>query len=282
MTILYSDDLAEKLDESIKGRVEKLSKEGNTPCLAIVRVGENPNDISYEKGLLKKSDIYGIEVKQVLLDVEISTEELIAEIEKLNNDDHVTGVILFRPLPKHIDDKEVEESLDYRKDVDAMTSKSLAKVFQGETDGFQPATPYACMKLLEAYDIDLKGKNVAIIGRSMVLGKPLAMMMLNENATVTICHSRTKDLPEVTKAADIVVSATGRAKSVTRDYVNPDSIVVDVGVSADENGKLSGDADFEDLKDYVAGITPRTHGIGKITSTLLMDQVVQAKEKSLS
>lgn len=279
--ILTSNDLAVKLEENIISRVEKLREENHVPKLAIVRVGENPNDISYEKSLVKKGENYKIDIQRVLLDESITTEELKGEIEKLNNDDSVTGMIIFRPLPKHIDDEVIQQTVCWKKDVDCMTPTNLAKIFQGDFSSFQPATPYASMKILEYYDIDLEGKNVAIVNRSMVLGKPMAMMVLGKNGTPIICHSRTKDLKKILKEADVVVTATGRAKSLTRDFLTEDSIVIDVGVSMGEDGKLSGDADFEDLKDFVKGITPRLGGVGKITSTLLMDQIVQAKEKSL-
>lgn len=279
--ILTSNDLAVKLEENIISRVEKLREENHVPKLAIVRVGENPNDISYEKSLVKKGENYKIDIKRVLLDESITTEELKSEIEKLNNDDSVTGMIIFRPLPKHIDDEVIQQTVCWKKDVDCMTPTNLAKIFQGDFSSFQPATPYASMKILEYYDIDLEGKNVAIVNRSMVLGKPMAMMVLGKNGTPIICHSRTKDLKKILKEADVVVTATGRAKSLTRDFLTEDSIVIDVGVSMGEDGKLSGDADFENLKDFVKGITPRLGGVGKITSTLLMDQIVQAKEKSL-
>ncbi|MEJ8751290.1 bifunctional 5,10-methylenetetrahydrofolate dehydrogenase/5,10-methenyltetrahydrofolate cyclohydrolase [Lagierella sp. ICN-221743] len=279
--ILTSNDLAVKLEENIISRVEKLREENHVPKLAIVRVGENPNDISYEKSLIKKGENYKIDIQRVLLDESITTEELKGEIEKLNNDDSVTGMIIFRPLPKHIDDEVIQQTVCWKKDVDCMTPTNLAKIFQGDFSSFQPATPYASMKILEYYDIDLEGKNVAIVNRSMVLGKPMAMMVLGKNGTPIICHSRTKDLKKILKEADVVVTATGRAKSLTRDFLTEDSIVIDVGVSMGEDGKLSGDADFEDLKDFVKGITPRLGGVGKITSTLLMDQIVQAKEKSL-
>lgn len=279
--ILTSNDLAVKLEEDIISRVDKLREKNEVPKLAIVRVGENPNDISYEKSLIKKGEKYKIDIKQVLLDESIATEELKSEIEKLNEDDSVTGMIIFRPLPKHIDDEVIQQTVCWKKDVDCMTPTNLAKIFQGDFSSFQPATPYASMKILEYYGIDLEGKSVAIVNRSMVLGKPMAMMVLGKNGTPTICHSRTKDLKKVLKEADVVVTATGRAKSLTREFLTEDSIVIDVGVSMGEDGKLSGDADFEDLKDYVKGITPRLGGVGKITSTLLMDQIVQAKEKSL-
>lgn len=279
--ILTSNDLAVKLEEDIISRVDKLREKKEVPKLAIVRVGENPNDISYEKSLIKKGEKYKIDIKQVLLDESITTEELKREIEKLNEDDSVTGMIIFRPLPKHIDDEVIQQTVCWNKDVDCMTPTNLAKIFQGDFSSFQPATPYASMKILEYYGIDLEGKSVAIVNRSMVLGKPMAMMVLGKNGTPTICHSRTKDLKKVLKEADVVVTATGRAKSLTREFLTEDSIVIDVGVSMGEDGKLSGDADFEDLKDYVKGITPRLGGVGKITSTLLMDQIVQAKEKSL-
>lgn len=279
--IMSSNELAKQLEEDIISRVKVLAEKNATPKLAIVRVGDNPNDISYEKSLLKKGDSYGIEVEQVILDANIATEELKNKMEELNNNNTVTGIIMFRPLPKHIDEDLIQETISWRKDVDCMSPLNLAKIFQGDFTSFQPATPFASMKILEYYNVDLSGKNVAIVNRSMVLGKPLAMMVLDKNGTPIICHSKTKNLKKILKEADVVVTATGRAKSLTREFLTEDSIVIDVGVSLDSDGKLSGDADYEDLKDYVKGITPRLGGVGKITSTLLMEQIVTAKENSL-
>ncbi len=279
--ILTSNDLAVQLEESIVSRVKKLKEGNNTPKLAIVRLGENPNDISYEKSLIKKGETYGIDIKQVPLDDSITTDELKKEIEKLNDDDSVTGMIVFRPLPKHIEAEVIQQTVSWKKDVDCMTPINLSKIFQGDFSSFKPATPYAAIKILEYHGIELEGKKVAIINRSMVLGRPLAMMVLEKNGTPIICHSRTKDIKNILKDADVVVSATGRAKSLTRDFLTEDSIVIDVGVSMDKDGNLSGDTDFEDLKDFVKGITPRLGGVGKITSTLLMAQIVKAKENSL-
>ena len=279
--IMSSNELAKQLEEDIISRVKVLAEKNATPKLAIVRVGDNPNDISYEKSLLKKGDSYGIEVEQVILDANIATEELKNKMEELNNNNTVTGIIMFRPLPKHIDEDLIQETISWRKDVDCMSPLNLAKIFQGDFTSFKPATPFASMKILEYYNVDLSGKNVAIVNRSMVLGKPLAMMVLDKNGTPIICHSKTKNLKKILKEADVVVTATGRAKSLTREFLTEDSIVIDVGVSLDSDGKLSGDADYEDLKDYVKGITPRLGGVGKITSTLLMEQIVTAKENSL-
>lgn len=276
--ILKGKDVATKLKEEIKDRVQQLKDKGTAPKLAVLRVGENPNDLSYEKGILKNCDNLGLESEIVAVEESISTEELLKKMEELNNDDSIHGILMFRPLPKHIDEKQMQEAIDPAKDVDCMHPYNLARVFASDKDTLEPATPRSAMEILKYYDIDLTGKHVVIVNRSMVLGRPLAMMMLSENASPMICHSKTRDLPELTKAADVVVLAAGRAKSFGEEYFNEDSIIIDVGVSEAEDGSIAGDADYDKLVDKVKAITPVPGGVGAMTTTLLLNQVVRACE----
>ncbi len=219
----------------------------------------------------------GIESKVYERDRDIKTEELVELIEELNRDDEISGILVFRPLPDHIDEDIIRNVISPEKDVDCMHPLNLENIFEGKMDGFAPCTPpKAAMEILKYYDIPLEGKNVVVVNRSMVVGKPLAMMLLNENATVTICHSRTKNLNEVTKNADIVVVALGRAKFFDESYFTEESIVIDVGVSLDENGKLSGDADYDRVLPLVNKITPVPGGVGSVTTSILLSQVVLA------
>lgn len=274
--ILRGKDVAQEIKEKIVEDVEALKKEGKEPTMGIVRLGSNPDDISYERSIIKNCEKLGISTKVFENDLEMTTEELEKLMEKLNKDSSVSGILVFRPLPKHIDESRIRKSISPDKDIDCMHPLNLARVFEGDMSGFVPCTPKSAMEILLYNKVDLEGKNVVVINRSMVLGKPLAMMLLNENATVTICHSRTKDLPSITKAADVVVTALGRAKFFDKKYFNEDSICIDVGVSMDDDGKLSGDIDYEPVSELVKMITPVPGGVGSVTTSLLLSQVVKA------
>ncbi len=201
-------------------------------------------------------------------------------MERLNNDKDIQGILVFRPYPKHLNENVINSSIALNKDVDCMHPLNLERIFEGDLEGFMPCTPEAVIEILKYYDIDLKGKNIVIINRSMVVGKPLSMMSLAHNATVTICHSKTIDLPSITKKADIVVTAIGKAKLIKEEYFNKDSIVIDVSINVDENGKLCGDVDFEDVEEKVGAITPVPKGVGSVTTTLLLKHIVEAAERN--
>ncbi len=279
--ILRGKPVATQLKEETSERVAKLREKGIDPKLAVLRVGANPNDISYERGILKNCDNLGITAQVVEVEESVDTQGLLAVLEELNGDDSVDGILMFRPLPRHLDEKLISESIDPNKDVDCMHPYNLAKVFASDTSGLEPATPRSAMEILKFYGIELTGKRVAIINRSMVLGRPLAMMMLKENASPIICHSKTDDLKGLTKWADIVVLAAGRAKSFGEEYFTKDSIIIDVGVSEAEDGSIAGDADYENLVDKVKAITPVPGGVGSMTTTILLSQVVKACENKL-
>lgn len=274
--ILRGKAVADKIKEDIVKKVEELKKKDKYPTLAVVRLGKNPDDIYYEKSIIKNCDTLGIKTHIVEEEVDISSENLIKIIENLNEDESISGVLIFRPLPKHIDEDLIIKTLDPAKDVDGMTPANLSKLFEGDMTGFAPCTPKAAMEILKYYGVELEGKNVVVVNRSLVVGKPLAMMLLEENATVTICHSKTKDLPSVTKEADVVMTALGRAKMFDDKYFNEDSIVIDIGISDDEEGKMSGDIDYENVKDLVKMITPVPGGVGSVTTSLLLKNVVDA------
>lgn len=277
--ILKGKDVADKIKEKMVERIKVLNEKGLEPTLAIVRLGEDPSDISYEKGIIKNSEKLGIKTVIKEEPRDLKTEDLVKLIENLNEDDKISGILIFRPLPKQIDEELISKTISPDKDVDCMSPLNLAKIFEGDMTGFAPGTPKAAIEILLNNNIELEGKNVVVINRSLVVGKPLAMMLLEKNATVTICHSRTKDLDKITRDADIVMTALGKAKFLDGKYFNEDSIIIDIGVSMDQDGNMSGDVDFENVESKVAKITPVPRGVGSVTNTVLLDNIVKACEK---
>lgn len=278
--VLKGNVVAAKIKEDMIERIKKLEANGTYPTLGIVRLGDNASDVSYEKSIIKNCDALGIKSKVFEKETSMTTEELSSFIEELNNDKEISAILMFRPLPKHIDEEKIRNVISPAKDVDCMHPLNLEKIFEGDMSGFSPATPKAAMEILLFNEIPLEGKNVVVINRSMVVGKPLAMMLLEKNATVTICHSRTKNLDEITRNADVVVTALGKPKFFTEKYFTKDSIVIDVGVSMTEEGKLSGDVDYENVVNLVDKVTPVPGGVGSVTTTLLLNQVVLACENN--
>ncbi|SHE98715.1 bifunctional 5,10-methylenetetrahydrofolate dehydrogenase/5,10-methenyltetrahydrofolate cyclohydrolase [Caloramator proteoclasticus] len=274
--ILYGKQVAEKLSDEIIEEVRSLKEKGIEPKLAIVRVGKNEGDLSYERGALKRAEKLGIKVEVFELEEGVKTEDLIECIDKINNDALIHGILLFRPLPKNIDENKIKNYINPNKDVDCINPINVAKVMEGDKTGFAPCTPSAVIEILKHYGIELKGKNVVVIGRSMVVGKPLSMLLLNEDATVTICHSKTRNLKEITKKADILIVAIGRAKYINKEYVGENTVVIDVGINVDNVGNLCGDVDFEDVKDIVSDITPVPGGVGAVTNTVLFKNLINA------
>lgn len=274
--VLKGNVVAKEIKEQMKNKLMELAKVGKYPTLGIIRLGNNPGDISYEKSIIKACDAIGIKSNVYEEETSLDTKGLIELLERLNNDVNISGILLFRPLPKHIDEEVIRNAINPEKDVDCMHPLNLEKIFEGELSGFSPCTPKAAMEILLFNNIDLEGKNVVVINRSMVVGKPLAMMLLEKNATVTICHSRTKDLEEITKRADVIVTALGKPKFFDKKYFNENSIVIDVGVGIDAEGKLSGDVDYDNVFDLVKMITPVPGGVGSVTTTILLNQVMHA------
>ena len=273
---LLGKEVTAALNERIKADVAKLQEKGINPTLCIIRVGENGSDISYEKGATKRCETLGVACEKILLPADVSQDELLATIDKVNKDDHIHGVLLFRPLPKHLNQSVIGNALDPAKDVDCMTDGSMSGVFTGKKLGFPPCTPQACMEILDHYGVDCTGKKAVVIGRSLVVGKPAAMMLLKKNATVTICHTKTVDMPAVAREADILVVAAGRAGVVGADYVREGQTVIDVGINVNAEGKLCGDVDYAAVEPIVDAITPVPGGVGSVTTSVLVGHVVEA------
>ena len=278
--LMLGTEVAKAMKETLTLKTERLKEQGTVPCLAIVRVGERPDDISYERGAKKKMEGIGIECRSIVLEEAISMARFEEVIRGLNTEADVHGILLLRPLPKHLDEKQVKTWMDPEKDMDCMCDSNILKVFAGEKADYAPCTAEAVMEMLNYYQIPLAGKRVAIIGRSMVIGKPLAMLMLHAHATVTMCHSRSEEMDAICRNADILVAAAGKAKMVKAKMVKEGAVVVDVGINMDENGKLCGDVDFEDVETKVSAISPVPKGVGSITTSVLAKHVLLATEKS--
>ena len=285
---LLGKEVNEALVASLQTRAAALKEKGVTPTLAILRLGENPSDLSYEKGATKRAEEIGVAIKNFILPETATKEEVLAAIDVINADDAIHGCLMFRPLPKHLkaDQDEICNRLAPKKDVDSMTHMSNAGVFEGQDLGYAPCTPAACMEILDHYDIDCKGKKAVVIGRSLVVGKPAAMMLMAKNATVTICHTRTVNTAEICRNADIIVTAAGVLNSLTKDFVREGQVVIDVSMNWDAEkittkgkGGMSGDAIFDEVEPIVDAITPVPGGVGAVTTTVLMKHVVEAAEK---
>ena len=280
--VLKGKAVSRSLTEKTLKKVEVLKKEGIFPTLAMVRLGEKPEDLSYERGAMKRAVESGIMVRQFVYDEKIPQQELMNEIAKLNEDDHIHGVLIFRPLPEHIDERLVCGMLRPEKDVDGITAGSMAGVFMGSDTGFPPCTAEACMELLSHYGYELAGKRVAVLGRSLVIGRPVAMMAMERDATVTVCHSRTEpdDVRRIVGAADVVIAAVGRSRMIGADILGRDQVIVDVGINVDDDGNLCGDVDFEGAEAVAKAITPVPGGVGSVTTAVLMKHVAEAAGKA--
>ena len=279
---LLGKEVTAALNERIKADAEALKAKGVNPTLCIIRVGENESDISYERGATKRCETLGVACEKILLPEDVSQEELLATIDKVNKNDQIHGVLLFRPLPKHLDQSVIENALDPAEDVDCMTDGSMSGVFTGKNVGFPPCTPQACMEILDHYGIDCTGKKAVVVGRSLVVGKPAAMMLIKKNATVTVCHTRTVDMPSVVREADIVIVAAGRAGVVDDTYLRAGQVVIDVGINVNAEGKLCGDVDFEKAEPIVEAITPVPGGVGSVTTSVLVGHVVEAAKRKFA
>ena len=267
---------ADAISEELTKKVEILKTKGISPKLTIVRVGTNPSDLAYERGALKRCESIGILTEVKELDENISQSDFILELEKINNDKAVNGILIFRPFPKQLDESVIKYVIAPEKDVDCFSPVNVAKVMENDETGFAPCTPSAVMEILKYYDVPMKGKKAVVVGRSMVVGKPVSMLLLNENATVTICHSKTQDMPDVCSEADILVVGIGRAKMIDSKYVKDGAVVIDVGINVDENGNMCGDVDTNDCKDKALMITPVPSGVGSVTTSILAKHVVKA------
>lgn len=276
MQIIDGKKVSANVKERVRLECERLVKEhGVTPGLAVVIVGDDPASRVYVNNKKKACELVGFKSEEYALPAETTQEELLSLVDTLNNKDDINGILVQLPLPKHLDDKAVIERISPKKDVDAFHAVNVGKIMLGEYD-FLPCTPAGVMEMLHQYEIPVEGKQCVVIGRSNIVGKPMGMLLLHENGTVTICHSRTKNLKEVCQRADILVAAVGRAKFVTADMVKDGAVVIDVGMNHDENGKLCGDVDFENVKDKCSYITPVPGGVGPMTIATLMKNTIKA------
>ncbi len=278
--ILKGAPAAAALTEKLILRAAALREKGVTPTLAILRVGEREDDISYETGARKRCAKVGVEVRQFLLPADCTKEQLLDAVREINADRSIHGCLMFRPLP----DRDMENAacalLAPEKDVDGMTAGSLAAVYAGKGAGFAPCTAQAVMELLEHYGVELTGKKAVVVGRSLVIGRPVSMLLQQKNATVTMCHTKTADLPGECRRADVLVVAAGKAGVVTKDYVAPGQTVIDVGIHVGEDGKLCGDVKFDEAEGVVSAITPVPGGVGSVTTAVLCKHVIEAAERT--
>ena len=279
--LLKGAPVAAAITENLKNRAEALKAAGIVPTLAILRVGERPDDLAYEKGALNRCAKVGIEVRQILLPEDASKDMILGEIKKINEDTSIHGCLMFRPLADKEAEAEAIKLLAPEKDVDAMTPSSMASVFLGQGEGYAPCTAQSCIEILKHYGVNLKGANVAVIGRSPVIGKPVSMLLQKENATVTMCHTKTVGMDEICRRADVLVVAAGKAGVVNADHVRSGQVVIDVGINVDAEGKLCGDVDFASVEPVVGAITPVPGGVGGVTTSILASHLIEAAEKQI-
>lgn len=277
---LMGKAVADAMKADLSQKVEAIKAKGITPKLGIIRVGARPDDLFYEGGAKKTCDAIGMAYEVFEYPAEVTQEEFEKAVTQVGNNKEVNGILMFAPLPKHLDERKIRTLIPVEKDVDCMTLGSAAKVFTDDLTGFPPCTPTACMEILHHYNIPIKGKKCVVLGRSLVVGKPVAMLLLREHGTVTICHSRTDNLPDVCKEADILIAAVGRAKMVKANFVKAGQVVIDVGINADPDneGKYCGDVDFADVEPIVEKISPVPAGVGSVTTVVLCKHTIMACE----
>ena len=279
--LLKGSEVASAINERTAAAVAELKQKGVTPTLCILRVGERPDDLSYERGALKRADAVGVNVVKKLFSENVTEEELIAAVNEINADPSIHGVLMFRPLPRHINESRVCNALAPEKDVDGITEMSMAGVYAQKPLGYAPCTAQAVTETIDHYGIDLTGKNVTVIGRSLVIGKPVTMMLIKKNATVTVCHTRTRDTAAECRRADVIVAAAGSAGMVKSDFVRDGQIVIDVGINwSEEKGKIVGDVEFDEVEPVVSALTPVPGGVGAVTTSVLMSHVAEAARKA--
>jgi methylenetetrahydrofolate dehydrogenase (NADP+) / methenyltetrahydrofolate cyclohydrolase len=274
--LLSGKEVSQNLISKLKKSILKLKCEGVTPAAAFIRIGSQRDDITYQNSILRVCNNVGVTTILHELDDTITTEALIELITKLNEDNLIHGIMIFRPFPDEIDEELINNTISPEKDIEGMNSLNLAKVFAGNYEGFAPCTAAAVMEILDYYKISLKGKHAVILGRSMVVGKPLSMMLLKKDETVTLCHSKTVHIDEIAKTADVLVAAMGRANVVGADYIKPGAIVIDVGINVDQNGKIHGDVNFDEVVNLASMITPVPGGVGSVTTAILIKNILKA------
>ena len=278
MELLKGKPVADVIKEKTARLAEELMEKDVVPTLGILRIGENGSDIAYENSAVKIASSVGVHVEKYIMSEKSETEDVLDVLKVMNEDDNIHGILMFRPLPAHLDEELIRNHINTTKDVDGISDASVGGLFTGNMTGFPPCTAEAAMMVMEHYGIELSGKRAVVIGRSLVVGKPAAMMMMDRNATVTICHSRTKpeDLKEICQTADIIGSAAGKCRTVGAEHVSGNQVIIDVGINFDESGKMCGDADFDALEGKVSAITPVPGGVGSVTTALLMYHVARA------
>ena len=274
MITLKGAEVSARIKEQVAEDLKKL--DGKIPALAIVRVGEKPDDMSYERGAKKKMDSFGLQAESFVFPEDISDEDFKAAFQKICQDEKITGILLLKPLPEQISEKDIDRMIDPKKDLDGISPENIAKVFAGDPTGFAPCTAEAVIEVLKAYDIPIAGQRAAVVGRSMIVGKPLSMLLLKENATVTVCHTRTADLKGTCKNAELLIAAAGKAKMLDEGYVGEGAVVIDVGINVDEDGKLCGDVDFQSIQERASMATPVPGGVGAVTTAVLAKHLVRA------
>jgi len=274
--LLKGKPVADNIVARVKNEAEELRRNNIIPKLTIIRVGEREDDLAYERAAEKRMKSANIDCEILSLPLNIDKDTFKNEVKNVGNDGSVHGILVFRPLPKQLNEDDIRFIISSDKDIDCLNPINAAKLLEGDESGFPPCTARAAMEILKFYNIELKGKEAAVIGRSMVVGKPLSMMLLKENSTVTICHSRTKNLPQVTKRADILIAAIGKSRMITKDYIKENSTVIDVGINADDEGNITGDVNTEDCIEKAAFITPVPAGVGSVTTAVLADHVIKA------
>ena len=276
--ILKGAPVAAAMSEVLKARALKLKADGVEPCLATLRVGARTDDVAYERAAMKRCEAVGIRTVSIVLPADCTQEALLAEIAKINADDAIHGCLMFRPLPKHLDENAACEALLPEKDVDGMTLTSLTTVFTRHGRGFAPCTAQSVIELLDHYGVRLEGTRAAVIGRSLVIGRPVAMLLLARNATLTMCHTKTRELAATCRAAELLVVASGHAGVVGPEFTNPDQVVIDVGINASPDGGLCGDVQYDAVEPLVRAITPVPAGVGSVTTAVLCKHVIEAAE----
>ena len=280
--ILKGKAVADAINVDLINRVNNLKNKNIVPTLAILRVGEKGDDLSYERGATKRCNDVGINIKNIVLPIDVEKETFYNELEKLNKDPEVHGILMFRPLPKELDNELARTSINPKKDVDGCTDSSLIGVFTNTKLGFAPCTAEAAVEMLDYYGIDITGKSITVIGRSLVIGKPVSMLLLNRNATVTICHTKSIDMPSIVNKADIVIVAVGKCENFSKEYFKEGQTVIDVGINwNEEKQKLCGDVKFEEVEPIVENISPVPGGVGSITTAILCRHVVEAAERTI-
>mgnify|MGYP002771349093 FL=1 len=274
MEILKGLPVANAINEKLMEQVKSI--EGPLPHLVIIRVGERPDDCSYERGAVKKMDKVGVRCTTYTFDADIDNDTFQAEFDKINENPDIDGILMLRPLPKQLDEKQIENKIDPRKDLDGISPLNLAKVYAGDESGYAPCTAEAVIEMLDYAGIDIKGKRVTVVGRSLVIGKPVSMLLMKRNATVTVCHTKTVDMAGTCKNAEILVAAAGSARMIKKEYVADGAVVIDVGINVDDEGNLCGDVDFDAIGDIAAAATPVPGGVGSVTTSVLAKHLVKA------